>query len=103
ALQGDRWHRLDETTRYYGLELCHYGMAQRWLVVSSQAAMERAEARITKAQQREWEAIDKQLLHLHQYLRRLNGVDSMVNPPQCSHFGHHLINKIGIGRFRKQF
>src|SRR5262249_316303 len=38
-----------------------------------------------------------------QYLRRLNGVDSMVNPPQCSHFGHHLINKIGIGRFRKQF
>jgi transposase len=65
ALQGDRWHRLDETTRYYGLELCHYGMAQRWLVVSSQAAMERAEARITKAQQREWEAIEKQLLHLH--------------------------------------
>jgi transposase len=65
ALQGDRWHRLDEMTRYYGLELCHYGMAQRWLVVSSQAAMERAEARITKAQQREWEAIEKQLLHLH--------------------------------------
>ena len=65
ALQGDRWHRLDETTRYYGLELCHYGMAQRWLVVSSQAAMERAEASITKAQQREWETIEKQLLHLH--------------------------------------
>src|SRR5215470_15556041 len=65
ALQEDRWHRLDETTRYYGLELCHYGMAQRWLVVSSQAAMERAEASITKAQQREWDAIEKQLLHLH--------------------------------------
>jgi transposase len=65
ALQGDRWHRLDETTRYYGLELCHYGMAQRWLVVSSQAAMECAETRITKAQQREWEAIEKPLLHLH--------------------------------------
>jgi transposase len=65
ALQGDRWHRLDETTRYYGLELCHYGMAQRWLVVSSQAAMERAEASITKAQQREWATIEKQLLHLH--------------------------------------
>jgi transposase len=65
ALQGERWHRLDETTRYDGLELCHYGMAQRWLVVSSQAAMERAEASITKAQQREWDAIDKQLVHLH--------------------------------------
>ena len=47
--------RLDATTRYHGLELCHYGMAQRWLVVSSQAAMERAEASVNKAQQREWE------------------------------------------------
>jgi transposase len=65
ALEEDRWHRLDETTRYYGLALCHYGMAQRWLVVSSQAAMERAEASLTKAQQREWDAIEKQLLHLH--------------------------------------
>jgi transposase len=65
ALQWDRWSRLDEMTRYDGLELCHYGMAQRWLVVSSQAAMERAEAHINKAQQREWAAIEKQLLHLH--------------------------------------
>jgi hypothetical protein len=40
-------------------------MAQRWLVVSSQAAMERAEASINKAQQREWAAIEKQLLHWH--------------------------------------
>src|SRR5438270_10371295 len=54
ALQWDLWHHLDETTRYHGLPLCHYGMVQRWLVVSSQAAMERAEASITKAQQREW-------------------------------------------------
>jgi transposase len=65
ALQCDRWDRLDETTRYYAVELCHYGMAQRWLVVSSQAAMERAEVSLTKAQQREWDAIEKQLLHLH--------------------------------------
>jgi len=65
ALQGDRWHRLDETTRYDSLELCHYGMAQRWLVVSSQAAMERAEASITTAQQRAWDTIEKQLLHGH--------------------------------------
>ena len=65
ALRGNRWQRLDETTRSDGLELCPYGMAQRWLVVSSQAAMARAEARITKAQPRAWEAIDKHLLPLH--------------------------------------
>jgi len=64
ALQGDTWHKLDATTRYQGLALCHYGMAQRWLVVSSQAALERAEASIRKAQQREWDAIEKQLFHL---------------------------------------
>jgi hypothetical protein len=39
-------------------------MAQRWLVVSSQGARERAEASITKACQREAEAINKQLFHL---------------------------------------
>jgi transposase len=65
ALQRDRWHHLDETTRYDGIELCHYGMAQRWLAVSSQAAMEHAEASLTKGQQREWAAIETQLLHLH--------------------------------------
>jgi transposase len=64
ALQWDMWHRLDETTRYHRIELCHFGMAQRWLVVSSQAARERAEASVSKAQQREWEAIGKQLFHL---------------------------------------
>src|SRR4029434_2383516 len=42
----------------------------------------------------------KKMQPLQQYLRRLDGVDSMVNPPKCSHFGYHLINKNGIRRFR---
>jgi transposase len=64
ALTWDAWHRLDDKTRYQCLELCHYGIAQRWLVVHSQAALERAEATIIKAKQREEEAIEKQLFHL---------------------------------------
>jgi len=40
-------------------------MAQRWLVVCSQAARERAEKSVNHAQQREGEAIKKQLFHLH--------------------------------------
>jgi transposase len=64
ALQGDTWQTLDDTTRYQSLELCHYGMVQRWLVVYSRAALERAEAALTRAQQREHEAITKQLFHL---------------------------------------
>ena len=55
---------MDEATRYQPLALCHYGMAQRWLVVCSQAARERAEKSVNNAQQREGEAIKKQLFHL---------------------------------------
>ena len=64
ALERDTWQRFDATTRYQSVELDHYGMAQRWLVVYSDAAFERAEATVTKAQKREYEAIDKQLFHL---------------------------------------
>ena len=64
ALQGDTWQSCDDTTRYQSLALCHYGMAQRWLVVSSQAAVERAEATLKQATQREHETLTKQLFHL---------------------------------------
>ena len=64
ALALDSWARLDEATRYQRLELCHYGMAQRWLVVYSQAALARAEATLNKASAREEAATHKPLLHL---------------------------------------
>ena len=35
ALEIDTWHRLDEQTGYQRLELCHFGIEQRWLVVQS--------------------------------------------------------------------
>jgi transposase len=64
ALGWDTWQPYDDNTRYQPLELCHDGMAQRWLVVYSQAALERAAATLTKAQQREHQAITKPLFHL---------------------------------------
>jgi transposase len=64
ALELNRWQRLDEQTCYQSLELCHFGMAQRWLVVQSESAMERAEATVNKAWKRESEALEKQLFHL---------------------------------------
>jgi transposase len=64
ALQWDTWQPFDDNTRYQPLALCHYGMVQRWLVVYSRAALERAEAALNRAQQREHEAITKQLFHL---------------------------------------
>jgi transposase len=64
ALQWDTWQPFDDATRYQPLALGHYGMAQRWLIVYSRAALERAEATLNKAKQREHEAITKQLFHL---------------------------------------
>ncbi len=64
ALTWDTWHGLDETTRYQPIALCHFGMAQRWLVVRSQASLERAQASVNKAATREAEAIKKQRFHL---------------------------------------
>jgi transposase len=64
ALRVDTWQRANEVTRYHRLELCHYGMAQRWLVVCSEAAIQQADKSLSKARQRELEAIEKQLFHL---------------------------------------
>jgi hypothetical protein len=64
TLAWDTWHRLDDDTRDQGLELCHDGMAQRWLIVQSDAALARAEATLTTARPRAEVAITKPLLHL---------------------------------------
>jgi transposase len=64
ALAIDTWHDVDVQTRYQRLELCHYGMAQRWLVVFSQAAAWRAETAVRQAQHKEYDAIQQQLFHL---------------------------------------
>jgi hypothetical protein len=64
ALTWDTWHPVDDHIRDQRLEFCHDGMAQRWLVVDSQAAFERAAATLKQATPREDEAITKALLHL---------------------------------------
>lgn len=64
ALALDTWHEVDAQTRSQRLELCHYGMAQRWLVVFSQAAAWRAEAAGSHAPHKAYDAIQTQLFHL---------------------------------------
>jgi transposase len=58
------WQPLDETVRYQRVELCHYGMAQRWLVVSSQDAWQRAAHTLAQARAKEAEQVQTQLFHL---------------------------------------
>ena len=64
ALRGATWQPVDDATRYQRLDLCHYGMAQRWLIVASEAALQRAGTSVSKAQKRELATVQKQLFHL---------------------------------------
>jgi len=64
ALRWATWQPVDDATRYQCLDLCHYGMGQRWLIVSSEAARQRAEQSVRKAQKRERETVQQQLFHL---------------------------------------
>jgi transposase len=61
---GGAWQPLDETVRSQRVELCHDGMAQRWLVVSSQDAWQRAAQTLAKAQAKEAEQVQTQLFPL---------------------------------------
>ncbi len=63
ALRWATWQPVDDATRYQRLDLCHYGMAQRWLLVSSEAALQRAEKSVSKAQKRELATVQKQTEH----------------------------------------
>jgi len=60
----DTWQVLDEGNEYQRVDLGHYGIVQRWLVVYSKAAAQRAEKTIAKATDREYEKVKKQLFHL---------------------------------------
>jgi hypothetical protein len=64
ALTGDPWHPRAETTRDPRRERCHDGMAQRWLVVPSQAALARAETTVNTARPREDETLATPLVPL---------------------------------------
>jgi Domain of unknown function (DUF4277) len=64
ALREAPWQPLEARTREQRIEWGHYGLAQRWLVVWSQASRERAEASGNQAGPRAAEAMHNQLVHL---------------------------------------
>lgn len=74
SLALDTWQAIDDETRYQRVDLCHYGMEQRWLVVYSESAYQRADKTLAKAQARESEKVSKQLFHLQ--ARRFDSSES---------------------------
>lgn len=64
GFHGD-WRVLDENYKYQLVELGHYSMDQRWIVVFSQHAYSQAEHTVNRAQEKRTESILAQLFHLH--------------------------------------
>jgi transposase len=58
------WVAWDPSHRYQRLDLGHYGIDQRWLVIYSEGAFERAQQSVAKAQTKERKKIDKALRRL---------------------------------------
>lgn len=59
------WVRLGSGYRYQRVDLDHYGINQRWLVIHSESALERATQTLAKAEKKEHKKAKKQLFHLH--------------------------------------
>jgi len=66
ALASEQWQPVDDESScsYHRVDLCHYGIQQRWLVVCSEAGIHQASKTIAKAQSKEYEKVNKQLFHL---------------------------------------
>lgn len=64
ALLKNEWTKVDDNYKYAPLSLEHMKIKQRWLVVYSKAANERAKKAITGLVAKERKALDKALFHL---------------------------------------
>jgi len=64
ALNLDSWETWDENRKYTCFEVEHHGIKQRWIVVFSDTALNRAETTVTKATAKEQVKIEKALYHL---------------------------------------
>lgn len=64
ALESGQWTEIDENYKYHMFNLEHFGIKQRWQVVYSQAAHERAQKTLNKQVAKEQQALKKALFHL---------------------------------------
>lgn len=64
AINKNMWDKLDDNNCYYVSKISHYNIAQRWIVVNSSAAADRAKKSVAKAVHNEFTSITKQLIKL---------------------------------------
>ena len=64
SIKENSWETLDDKNKFVVKCLCHYGILQRWIVVHSDQARDRAKKTLEKAVKKELEATEKKIWHL---------------------------------------
>jgi transposase len=64
ALSNKQWTSIDEENEYYEKTVTHFDINQRWLVVMSKSAQNRAIKTITKQIEKEYKMAEKTIMHL---------------------------------------
>ena len=90
------WQWLNPSLAYQRLDLSHYGITQRWLIVYSKEAEQRAQKTIDKAVARDYEESQKALFHL-----QAQRFDSQQNAQKAlssiaKKLKYHRIEKIDV-------
>ena len=76
----EAWSELHNDRRVQTFDLEHYGMQQRWHVVSSETSMQQAEFKVNKKVNKEEKAVKKQIFHLQ--AQRFNCEEDAVKTGQ---------------------
>jgi len=72
----DNWGILDDSRKIQTFDVEHYGIKQRWHVISSETSKKRAIKQVNKKVSREEVVVDKQLFHLQ--AKRFNCVEDAI-------------------------
>lgn len=64
AVKLKKWHNLDTENKYSVIKITHHGMKQRWIIVFSNQARERASKTLDKNVEKEQTRVEKDLWHL---------------------------------------
>lgn len=101
ALKQDNWETWDEQRKYTCFEVEHYGIRQRWIVVFSEAALNRSENTVEKASIKEKTGIDKDLYHLQaqSFKSETEALDALKK--MCNAWKYYVLQEVEIEEHKK--
>ncbi|MCW5589213.1 MAG: IS1634 family transposase [Legionellales bacterium] len=98
AIACNQWTVLDKKNKYFVKDIIHYNMAQRWIVVRSSEAEQRARKTLEKAIKKEYEKIEKELWHFSNQAYHCVEDAEKALTKMSQKFRYHKIDKTTINQ-----